>query len=856
MNTGSLRVYRLNELEPPVPSSPPKPTNGPSTKHDDSQPAPAAGAEDQLAAAPQPSAAKPTDLLREVEKFSPRAVEQLAIIKEANTLVSLSNYSISLHDWRSYAPLEGCAPLPRTKNASCFAVTSNIVRDAESGIPEIISRMAVAAKRKLLLWSWHESELSPDVAEVVLTEAIRTVTWASATRLVCGMNAGYVLVDVVSGAVEDVVAPGQIAGAAGQGSRFGAMSSAGMGYMGLGGYVPKPLATKLADGQMLLAKDINTLFITDEGKPVPNKKQIPWHAAPESVGYSYPYILALQSPAKGSLEVRNPDTLSLLQTIPLPGAASLHFPPPTVSLAHAGKGFHTSSDRVVWKMDATDYDSQIEELVSSEKYDEAISVLGMLEDALLKNKTETVRSIKMQKAEVLFRAKKYRESMDLFNEDEVHAPPERVLRLFPKIIAGDLSGHRPAEDVGGEPEEEVDGKNGENSQNGENGEIGEKGHARKDSDAISNHTEETMSPATMGGGFARMLLGHRGKANPETASAKTDTEDAVSENGKSSSDDNNALEGKNLKEAVLELRGFLAGTRARLQRVLDPVTGKLKHKSSQTGSSEEALRELLTSTTGARAESDEELERHLQETFKMVDTCLFRAYMFSAPTLASSLFRIPNFCDPDVVNEKLLEHDRYNELVDFFYGKKLHRQALELLRKFGEGEEPNEKAPGLHGPQRTVGYLQNLPPEMIDLILEFSEWTLRKAPDLAMEVFLADTENAETLPRDRVVQYLDGIDQRLEVRYLEHIITELNDLTPDFHNRLVELLVEQLKADDIRDAEWDQELGRLVRFLKLSGQYSLGRAFSLLKGDGELFAVGRSHAMKLNTDFLCRSRFL
>lgn len=856
MNTGSLRVYRLNELEPPVPSSPPKPTNGPSTKHDDSQLAPAAGAEDQPAAAPQPSAAKPTDLLREVEKFSPRAVEQLAIIKEANTLVSLSNYSISLHDWRSYAPLEGCAPLPRTKNASCFAVTSNIVRDAESGIPEIISRMAVAAKRKLLLWSWHESELSPDVAEVVLTEAIRTVTWASATRLVCGMNAGYVLVDVVSGAVEDVVAPGQIAGAAGQGSRFGAMSSAGMGYMGLGGYVPKPLATKLADGQMLLAKDINTLFITDEGKPVPNKRQIPWHAAPESVGYSYPYILALQSPAKGSLEVRNPDTLSLLQTIPLPGAASLHFPPPTVSLAHAGKGFHTSSDRVVWKMDATDYDSQIEELVSSEKYDEAISVLGMLEDALLKNKTETVRSIKMQKAEVLFRAKKYRESMDLFNEDEVHAPPERVLRLFPKIIAGDLSGHPPAEDAGEEPEEEVDGKNGENGQNGENGEIGEKGHAHKDSDAISNHTEETMSPATMGGGFARMLLGHRGKANPETASARPDTDDAVSENGKSSSDDNNVLEGKNLKEAVLELRGFLAGTRARLQRVLDPVTGKLKHKSSQTGSSEEALRELLTSTTGARAESDEELERHLQETFKMVDTCLFRAYMFSAPTLASSLFRIPNFCDPDVVNEKLLEHDRYNELVDFFYGKKLHRQALELLRKFGEGEEPNEKAPGLHGPRRTVGYLQNLPPEMIDLILEFSEWTLRKAPDLAMEVFLADTENAETLPRDRVVQYLDGIDQRLEVRYLEHIITELNDLTPDFHNRLVELLVEQLKADDIRDAEWDQELVRLVRFLKLSGQYSLGRAFSLLKGDGELFAVGRSHAMKLNTDFLCRSRFL
>lgn len=738
-------------------------------------------------------------------------------------MVSLSNYSISLYDLANYEPIDGCAPLARTKNASCFAVTSNIVKDTETGIPEIISRMAVAVKRRLLLWSWHESELSPDITEIVLAEAIRTVTWASATTLVCGMNAGYVLVDVVTSSVEDIVAPGAVGGA-GQGSKFGAMSSAGMGYMGLGGYVPKPLATKLADGQMLLAKDINTLFITDEGKPVPDKKQIPWQSAPESVGYSYPYILALQSPTKGSLEVRNPETLSLLQMVALPGAANLHFPPPTVSLAHAGKGFHISSERCVWKMDATDYDSQIEELVSGGKYDEAISVLGMLEDALLKNKTETMRSIKMQKAEVLFRAKKYRDAMDLFNEDEVHAPPERVLRLFPRDIAGDLSGHHEEKDAE-ESEDEANGKS----------ENGDKPHKEKEGDAASTMAEEALSPTTMGGGFARMLLGHRGKANPETASiisSRKDAEDAVCNDGKST-EDSNVLEGKDLKEAVLELRGFLAGTRARLQRVLDPVTGKLKPKPAQSESSEEALQGLLKSTAGGRDESNDELERHLQETFRVVDTCLFRAYMFSAPTLASSLFRIPNFCDPDVVNEKLIEHDRYNELVDFFYGKKLHRQALELLKKFGEGDEPDEKAPSLHGPQRTVVYLQNLPPEMIDLILEFSEWTLRKSPELAMEIFLGDTENAETLPRDKVVKFLDSVDKKLEVRYLEHIISELNDMTPDYHNQLVEMLVQQLKSSDARDEGWEVHMGRLVSFLKESNQYSLGTAFSLLKGDGK-----------------------
>lgn len=834
LNTGSLRVYRVNDLEPLQPSSSAaKEANGLPAKEDD-----AASQEDAVAPQQQQQqqhahtipAVKPSDLLREVEKFSNRAIEQLAIIKESNTLVSLSNYSISMYDLQTYEPIDGCSPLPRTKNASCFAVTSNIVRDTETGIPEIISRMAVAVKRRLLLWNWNESELSPEVGEVVLAEAIRTVTWASATKVVCGMNAGYVLVDVVTREVEDIVAPGAIAG--GQGNRFGAMSSAGMGYMGLGGYVPRPLATKLADGQMLLAKDINTLFITDEGKPIPDKRQIPWQSAPESVGYSYPYILALQPPTKGSLEVRNPDTLSMLQNISLPGAADLHFPPPTVSLAHAGKGFHISSDRVVWKMDATDYDLQVEELVSSGKYDEAISVLGMLEDALLKNKTETMREVKMQKAEVLFRQKRYRESMDLFNEDDVHAPPERVLKLFPKLIAGELSGYSEERDTESEPDE-TNGKS-ITSHNGDK--VHEKG-----GEATSPTAEDMISPATMGSGFARMLLGHR-RTNPETASIAStsakkvpETDDAASVKSKSSKsgEDNHVLEGKDLKEAVMELRGFLAGTRARLQRVIDPVTGKLKHK-KQSDSGEEALKSLISTTTG-RDESDEGLEKQLQETFKVVDTCLFRAYMFSAPTLASSLFRIPNFCDPDVVNEKLVEADRYNELVDFFFGKTLHRQALELLKKFGEGEEPDEKAPTLHGPQRTIGYLQNLPPEMIDLILEFSEWTLRKAPDMAMEVFLGDTENAETLPREKVVQYLDGIDTRLEVRYLEHIIGELNDLTPDFHNGLVELLVSQLRGSDKRDDEWQMDMIRLNGFLKESRQYSLTRAFTLLKGDDPAF---------------------
>ncbi|SPQ27697.1 ba08438f-5090-40a7-97ca-5b2b96337844 [Thermothielavioides terrestris] len=799
LNTGSLRIYRTNDLA----------SSASSTQPDAEDPSAAAPSSQNGHAAHKPQAPKPTDLLREVEKFSTRAIEQLAIIKEANTLVSLSNYAVSLHDLKTFEPIE--SPLSRTKNASTFAVTSNIVKDPATGVPEIISRLAVSVKRRLLLWSWHESELSPEVTEIVLAESIRSITWANATRVVCGMNSGYVLVDVETGSIEDIVGPGAIGGAAGGQGRFGAVSAAGMGYMGLGGYMPQPLSAKLADGELLLAKDINTLFINDAGKAL-EKRQIPWQAAPEAIGYSYPYILALQPPAKGSLEVRNPDTLSLLQTISLPGAAALHFPPPTVSLAHAGKGFHVLSDRVVWKMDATDYDSQVEELVKSGRLDEAISILTMLEDALLKNKTQTLREIKMQKAELLFRQKKYRESMDLFNEDSVNAPPERVLKLFPKSIAGDLSGL------------DEDGRD-----------ESEQGSATGKADGEQQETKpdlaEVSSPPRVGG-FAKYLMGNW-KANPETASIasskKGPDDDAASIKGKP--DDEQSQQEKDLMAAVSELNGYLAGARARLQRVIDPVTGKLKPRKSQSGSTEEAFKTLLLSSAD---ENDEQLERDLQHTFRIVDTTLFRALMYSRPALASSLFRIPNFCDPDVVNERLVEHNRFNELVDFFYGKKLHRQALSLLRKFGSPDEPDEAAPALHGPRRTVLYLQGLPPEMIDVILEFSEWTLRKDPELGMEVFLADSENAETLPRDRVLAFLGGIDIGLEIRYLEHIIGELNDLTPDFHNRLVELFIRQL-TEKPRGDEWNALMERLVRFLRESKQYSLGKARALIPKDDPAF---------------------
>jgi len=122
---------------------------------------------------------------------------------------------------------------------------------------------------------------------------------------------------------------------------------------------------------------------------------------------------------------------------------------------------------------------------------------------------------------------------------------------------------------------------------------------------------------------------------------------------------------------------------------------------------------------------------------------------------------------------------------------------------------------------------------MIDLILEFSVWPLRADPDLGMEIFLADTELAETLPRDKVLTFLEEENVDLAEKYLEHLINELNDLTPDFHNRLVNAYLQQLRTREDRDSEdWKGKMGRLLIILRTSKQYSLSRAFGLISRDG------------------------
>lgn len=234
------------------------------------------------------------------------------------------------------------------------------------------------------------------------------------------------------------------------------------------------------------------------------------------------------------------------------------------------------------------------------------------------------------------------------------------------------------------------------------------------------------------------------------------------------------------RNATQELRSFLISVRRKLKRVV-AADGSVK-MDALSSLSEKDLAAFAQDRLSFAVDRDAEALPHIAE---LVDTTLFEAYMLISPSLAGPLLRIENFCNAQTVKTKLIAASRYSELVDFLHSKGLHRQALEILQKFGDREAEDETAPQLHGVNRVIIYLQTLGPEYLSLILEFALWPLRRDPERGMQIFLADSENAETLPRADVVGFLERVNSELAMQYLEHIIEEWNDLTAAFHEDLI-----------------------------------------------------------------------
>ncbi|KAI8067712.1 vacuolar sorting protein 39 domain 2-domain-containing protein [Gilbertella persicaria] len=630
--------------------------------------------------------------------------------------------------------------LGKTKGANLFAIQTMVEMSPEEQVPVLTTRLAVAVRKKLLVFVWKDTEFF-ETKELNLPDRIKAMSWVGTTKICLGFSTEYALMDVEQGQLTELFAP--------TGVEVGPMSTLNSLYnMSIGVRGGKPMITKIPNNEMLLARDHVSIFLGLDGTPT-RKVGIEWSGAPEQIGYSYPYVIAI---LPKHVEVRNIQTLTLVQQIELSNTKFLN----------QGKLVYVASTSQIYRLTPFSFSSQIDQLVEKQEYKEAVSLLDQIDAVLVENKEKKLTTIRTAYAHDLFRVGEYDTALDLFQE--LNTPAAEVISLYPEMISGHLA-KKTQEDIEEEDEEQ---------------------------DVSSRKHEEDPRPPSRASTKSRAtILSHQSQPKrKETV----------------------PLTGLNLRDAVTYLIRYLTDKRQKLARKLNG-----------SASSHKAASDSSTLETNSHDEED------LLYQATLVDTSLLKSYMMTNDALVGPLLRVQNHCDVEECENILMDKKKYKELVDLYNCKGLHARALDLLEKLGKQSEGP-----LRGVLPTIRYLQKLGLDHFDLVLQYSRWALEKDPKHGMDIFIDDLAEVETFPRDRVLQHLESISGDLAIHYLEYVIEELHDESPEFHNRLVIAYLDKITKDKtiVQDKEKKSNLrSRLISFLTDSVFYKAEKILSRLPID-------------------------
>ena len=674
-------------------------------------------------------------LTDERSAFCSKPIEKMAVIQDANCLVVLSDSIISIFDIDSLTLDER---LSQTKGATTFSICSGISETPEDSSPVVLSRLLVACKRRLLCYEWCDSEFT-EFKELYLPDRIKTITFMTPNTAVCGLNSDYVIADIPSSQVSSITLPG---------SHSTSFTSLGFNYMGLGGRQHTPHSIKTSDNTVLLVKDTHCQFVDDQGQ-VLSKPVISLAIPPEAIGFSYPYLLCI---FPKHIEVRNPDTFSLLQILDIPG----------VHAVTDGKPVYAATQHEVYRLQSTDLKQQIRMLSEKKgQLSEAISLLTLINSAFLPEKDSMLRDLQIKKAMSMFRKKHYIRAMLLLSD--VSAPPGDVVNLFPPQVSGTAADLIEA----------------------------------IDNDKHTNNTRRSSMSSQ-----SRTLGSSPAPTKPEEHNAGDDSQLPSPSSITTVPIIQPEWTDKSLTVAIKALLNYLADTRRKISM----------------------LKVSEVPITFQGVELSDSIYGDLEEAATLVDTTLFKCYIIGTPSLIRPLLRIHNHCDSEVVKTVLSHVEKWNELIDFYFAKQLHEEALELLYSLANASSSPEH---LQGPESTVRYLQRLDNSDIDLIFKFATWPISQKESYGVDLFLEDTRESESLDRTKVLNYLQDISQPLTIKYLEYIISEKDEISPNFHTSLAVSYVSYLESTS--DAT---TFTKLCTFLNTNpSYYRIERVLSCLPKD-------------------------
>ncbi|KAF9472733.1 hypothetical protein BDN70DRAFT_886627 [Pholiota conissans] len=776
-----------------------------------------------------------------------RSIEQLGFVKDVNSLVVLSEMTVTLFPLPSLSPP---TPLPKAKAAFSFAVHSYIenvqIQQSQSPsadtefirsqpIPTLITHLLVGCRRKAVLYSWKDGE-PQDVKEAPLPHSARSITFLDTdTACFAYSPTEYAMFSIPTMTAVDIVTPLPVTGSGGAMNALTGLT----GYMTLGlGAKAKPAVVHLGGSELLIAKDGQGFFIGPDAK-LSRPTTIDWHALPEEIAFVNPYIFSVLPagtvpiPAQLSdtsstissttqpsfiptsvLQIQSSLSLQIVQRLPFPFNASettaiqnalirLMTPSNTnksplyVLSTPVDKTAAASEGTSLWRFTMKPWSDQLDELVLAGQYSDALALLDALDDTAVPDKDQRRIRIRALNAVSQFRANQFDDAIDTFIDLDFN--PAKVVALYPESVAGRLS--VPQESwiplYGGPAHIEDDRASSKSSSH--------------DHDRVSVHerTTEVLDSITgtgsVGGRLRRAGLGMFMPGGPR----EDDTASVIARR-------RGGLHGE-LNQSIETLVRYLSDRRPKLRAALEAIGITPENQTNIASALSEASIDELFALPNAplSALTPEQLLRFAQ----IVDTALYKSYLIIRPALLGSLCRIANWCEVTEVEEDLRSRKKYAELRDLYNGKKMHSKALELLKELSASEDDLEDKLS-----PSIQYLKKLGPEYIGEVFKYSRWIFDLDSNMAFEIFTS--EDVE-LPQKAVADYLESINPNLCSRYLEYLIGEKQEEMSPFHDRLAELYLSMTLAAKKRgdDNAREELYEKLLKFINTDDQFSIDRLY-------------------------------
>ncbi|GAA5895940.1 Vam6p [Sporobolomyces salmoneus] len=527
------------------------------------------------------------------------------------------------------------------------------------------------------------------------------------------------------------------------------------------------------------------------------------------------------------------DSVSLIhsQTARLLTASSSSTQPPILILTSPHTTTSSPVEQTLWIGRMESWEEQIEELGRQGKWEEAIRLLR--NSPALTGRTSLppplLRRLSTLHALHLFKFHRYALAVDAFIRLDLS--PAKVVALYPETISGKLFvgengkeglfGGRKKVDV--EKEEAARVEREQEEQNEREDEVETNvSYSPAKRNLIREEDEDKMSIRSV----SSRLTGKRSwlrEREPSTGLT------AVEENAQKAEIDRERqakLDQKNYSTSIDELIRYLTDRRQKYSQALAALVPSSRPSPSMhrpSASPEELL--SLPNLPLTELSSDQ-----LARTAQVVDTALFRSYLATKPIMIGPLCRIENWCEVEEVEELLLQAKKRRELLDLYNGKSMHTKAVQLLRQMSDDEDDPEEKLG-----DTVRYLQKLGPDHLDVIFQASKWVFEQDKRAGLEIFVADLEEVESLPRHAVLAHLDAVDPEVCTKYLEHIVHDLGEQGSEFHEKLIELYLGSVRSAEKREREStpskSESYKKLIEFLEQSTSYRAERILGRLPSE-------------------------